>query len=153
MPQPASHRLRTGRHSEPGRIYLVTFTTRGRLRRFCDWERARTAASALAAEASWPTARLLCWVLMPDHWHGLVQLEGGENLGRVVGRAKAVTTRALREAGLANASPWARSFHDHGLRREENMRRMARYIVANPVRAGLVRRVGDYPFWDAVWLR
>jgi len=29
---------------------------------------------------------------------------------------------------------------------------MARYIIGNPVRSGLVQRVGDYPFWDAVWL-
>jgi len=29
---------------------------------------------------------------------------------------------------------------------------MARYIVMNPKRAGLVERVGDYPHWDAIWL-
>lgn len=29
---------------------------------------------------------------------------------------------------------------------------IARYIITNPVRAGLVRRVGDYPLWDVVWL-
>jgi hypothetical protein len=29
---------------------------------------------------------------------------------------------------------------------------VARYIVANPLRAGLVSRVGHYPFWNAVWL-
>jgi hypothetical protein len=28
----------------------------------------------------------------------------------------------------------------------------ARYIVANPLRAGLTRRLGDYPLWDAIWL-
>jgi hypothetical protein len=29
---------------------------------------------------------------------------------------------------------------------------VARYVVMNPVRAGLVSRVGDYPFWDAAWI-
>ncbi len=29
---------------------------------------------------------------------------------------------------------------------------IARYIIANPLHAGLVKQVGDYPFWDAVWL-
>ncbi|MFV3292807.1 transposase, partial [Pseudomonas sp. NY11955] len=29
---------------------------------------------------------------------------------------------------------------------------VARYIIANPIRAGLVSRVGDYSHWDAVWL-
>ena len=32
------------------------------------------------------------------------------------------------------------------------MRAMARYIVANPLRARMVERLGDYPLWDAVWL-
>lgn len=25
-------------------------------------------------------------------------------------------------------------------------------IVANPLRAGLVDRIADYPFWNAVWM-
>ena len=31
-------------------------------------------------------------------------------------------------------------------------RAAARYIVANPLRAGLVKQIGDYPLWDAIWL-
>jgi putative transposase len=38
------------------------------------------------------------------------------------------------------------------LRNEESVIDAARYIIANPLRAGLVKRVGDYPLWDAVWL-
>jgi hypothetical protein len=38
------------------------------------------------------------------------------------------------------------------LRRDEDLRAVARYVILNPVRAGLVQRVGDYPHWDAVWL-
>jgi hypothetical protein len=29
---------------------------------------------------------------------------------------------------------------------------MARYVVANPLRAGLVQKLGDYPLWDAIWV-
>ena len=43
-------------------------------------------------------------------------------------------------------------YHDHALRQEEDLRAVARYIIANPVRAGLVERIGDYPHWDAAWL-
>jgi hypothetical protein len=28
----------------------------------------------------------------------------------------------------------------------------ARYIVANPLRAHLVRHVGEYPLWDCIWI-
>ena len=44
------------------------------------------------------------------------------------------------------------TFHDRALRREEDVKAVARYIIANPIRAGLVRRAGDYPHWDCVWL-
>jgi len=33
------------------------------------------------------------------------------------------------------------------------MRLLARYVCANPIRAGLVKSVRDYPFWDARWLK
>jgi len=32
------------------------------------------------------------------------------------------------------------------------LRRVARYVVANPMRAGLVKQIGDYPLWDAIWV-
>jgi hypothetical protein len=38
------------------------------------------------------------------------------------------------------------------LRQDEDVARVARYVVANPLRAGLVKRIGDYPLWDAAWL-
>ena len=76
MPQvrARSHRLRIGRFSKPGGVYLVTFTTFDRLPFFADFGDARTASRTLAAPSSWPHARLLAWVLMPDHWHGLIEL-------------------------------------------------------------------------------
>jgi hypothetical protein len=33
-----------------------------------------------------------------------------------------------------------------------DLQSVARYIVANPLRAGLVKHLGDYPLWDAIWL-
>ncbi len=41
---------------------------------------------------------------------------------------------------------------DHALRKDEDLVHLARYVVANPVRAGLVERLGDYPLWDAQWV-
>jgi putative transposase len=47
---------------------------------------------------------------------------------------------------------WQTGFHDHALRADEDVVRVARYIVANPLRAGLVSSPGEYPHWDAVWV-
>ncbi|MFA6232361.1 MAG: hypothetical protein WC617_19640 [Rhodanobacter sp.] len=50
-------------------------------------------------------------------------------------------------------APWERSFHDHApLRADEDITCVARYLVANPVRAGLADGVLAYPYWNAVWL-
>jgi len=47
---------------------------------------------------------------------------------------------------------WQRGFYDHAHRYEEDMRDIARYIIANPMRLGLVKSAGEYPHWDAIWL-
>jgi hypothetical protein len=47
---------------------------------------------------------------------------------------------------------WQTGYHDHALRREEDIVQVSRYVVANPLRAGLVELLGDYPLWDAAFL-
>jgi len=36
--------------------------------------------------------------------------------------------------------------------KSEDLMKVARYIVANPLRAGLAGHLADYPHWDAIWL-
>ncbi|WP_244667332.1 transposase [Xanthomonas sp. D-109] len=145
--------LRAGRWSETGRIYLVTTVTWQRQRLFEDWRCAWAAASCLGHARTWVGAQLLCWVLMPDHWHGLVMLEHGAALPTVMREAKGRAARAANHARGRGGAVWMEGFHDRALRDTRQLLPAARYIVANPLRAGLVRRVGDYPYWDAVWLR
>ena len=57
-----------------------------------------------------------------------------------------------RHVYLVTSVTTDRAFHDHALRANEDLRQAARYVIANPIRAGLVRRVGDYPFWNAIWV-
>jgi REP element-mobilizing transposase RayT len=47
---------------------------------------------------------------------------------------------------------WQRGFYDRSIRKEDDLIDIARYIVANPVRAGLVTSIRDYPLWDSIWL-
>lgn len=143
--------LRQGCVSIPGQIYLLTTTTYRRQRLFADPTRARIASGVTHAVSTWGDARLLAWVLMPDHWHGLLQL-GSEPLARVMNRFKGNLTRALNASLDPLPRIWDRGFHDHALRVDEDVRRAARYIVANPVRAGLARNAMDYPYWNAIWL-
>ncbi len=144
--------LRRGRCSLDGQVYLITFVTRARTPVFEPEEAAVAACRALWRRERASSSQLLCWVLMPDHWHGLVRLDAGERLESFVLCAKAVMTKAANRSAERSSPVWARAFHDRGLRSETELLPAACYMVANPVRAGLVRRIGDYPYWDAVWL-
>lgn len=149
---PGESALRKGRCSLPGHAYFVTFTTWRRKPWFCDWEKGCAMSRLLAASDHWRGARLLAWVLMPDHWHGLLVLQPEATLSGSLRLAKGASARAFN-AHLGRKGPvWGAGFHDRAVRREEGLRAAARYLVANPLRAGLVQRVGDYPFWDAAWL-
>jgi REP element-mobilizing transposase RayT len=74
--------------------------------------------------------------LMPDHLHWLVLPEEGSP-SSFVARFKSFSTHAARRTGHKGRL-WQRSFYDHVVRRNEGCREIARYILANPVRAGLV---------------
>jgi putative transposase len=141
--------MRKGRTSEPGRHYLLTTVTHGRRPLFADPALAMVASRTLSEPRLWRCSRLLCWVLMPDHWHGLLEL-ADEPLDRLMQRVKSVSSGALRS--LLVPEVWQPGFHDRALRNDESSLQAARYIIANPLRAGLVERIGDYPWWDAVWV-
>lgn len=142
--------LRRGRTSLAGHTYHVTFTTQGRAPVFTDFHAACTAARCFAGPH--PGSELLAWVLMPDHAHCLLELDADIALGGAVRRLKGRSSRAVNAQLSRSGALWARAYHDRALRREDDLRTVARYIVANPLRARLVERLGDYPFWDAVWV-
>lgn len=144
--------LRRGRWSEAQRIYLLTTVARRREPLFSGWPPGWLMARILADARLWQPSQLLCWVLMPDHWHGLVSLGDGQMLPALMNRVKGSSARVFNRQSGREGRVWEDGFHDHAVRREEDLLAMARYVVANPVRAGLVARVGDYPFWDACWL-
>lgn len=144
--------LRRGRVSLPGQLYLLTTTTVERQALFADFHLACMAARTFNDPRLLGDARLLAWVLMPDHVHWLVSLGERLSLDELLLRLKSASARRVNAVRQTQGALWASAYHDHALRAEEDVQAVARYIVANPVRAGLVRRVGDYPFWDAVWL-
>ena len=89
---------------------------------------------------------------MPDHLHLLLQLGEGTSLSDAVMHLKTNVAKQVNRELLRTGAVWQRGFHDHALREDEDVRAAARYIIANPLRAGLVQTIGDYPYWNAVWL-
>ena len=150
--RPGYPAVRKGRISLDGQSYLITFVTVERRPLFLDPGFAHTCAIALSDARIWRHAKLMAWVLMPDHWHGLVALGEAETLSDLVRRIKSNTSRELRLQHPDIPRVWQKGFHDRAIRSEALLRPAARYLVANPLRAGLATAIGDYPYWDAAWL-
>ena len=79
-------------------------------------------------------------LLMPDHIHLIVPFpENGRKIRTIVSKWKEWTAKTL---GIR----WQRDFFEHRIRRDENLREKADYILLNPVRAGLVDKPENWLF-------
>ncbi|WNK21242.1 transposase [Halomonas piscis] len=144
MSTPGYVSLRKGRLSLPGYCYHITMCTRNRQPVFLDYLHARSACRTFGEKAIGRYGATQAFVVMPDHVHWLLQLEGDLSGAVRVYKSK---------VSIAVGQPvWEDGFHDRALRHEDNIRQVARYVVANPLRAGLVDEIGQYPYWDAIWL-
>jgi REP element-mobilizing transposase RayT len=130
-----------------GQVYLVTAVAVAREQLFADFFAARSVIYELAAA----DADTLAYVLMPDHLHWMLGLRG-TSLSRVLQRVKSRSAIAVNRRLSRVGAVWQPGYHDRALRKDEDIRDAARYVVANPLRAGLVDDILDYPLWDAVWM-
>ncbi len=147
-----SQDLRKGRHNEPNRIYLLTTKTwQGELL-FNEWSVSRIVIHALRNQVETNQVESLAFVVMPDHLHWLIVLQGNTTLATLMRSVKGCSSRRINQLRGKSQPVWQDGYHDHAVREDEELVHIARYIVANPLRAGLVKRIGDYPFWDAKWL-
>lgn len=144
--------LRIGRVSIPGQVYLVTTVTAGRHCWFADLYLGRIVVCAMRSLDMERVTHTLAFVVMPDHVYWLLELRGTASLSAIIQLFKGRCVRVLNGRLRRHASVWQPAFHDHAVRNDESLRMPARYVIMNPVRAGLVKRVGDYSLWDAVWV-
>jgi putative transposase len=87
---------------------------------------------------------VLAYCMMPDHAHLLVQgLTASAALRPFVGTIKQRSGYAFgRQTGNRL---WQKGYYDRTVRDDEDLLCVARYIEANPVRAGLVPSIGLWP--------
>ena len=84
---------------------------------------------------------LKLFLLMPDHLHAMLAVPKGESLPDVVRMWKGYQAKKLSIICQTG-------FFDHRLRSDESDEEKTDYIRMNPVRAGLVARPEDWPyFW------
>ena len=143
--------LKKGRVSTQSGEYFITFTCHHREKVFSNCDHANTFCRCITSNELKYQCRWLTWVLMPDHFHGLLQLKNNA-LGNVVGHLKGVSARNVNKIRHTNQPVWQGAYYDHALREEESRIEIARYIAENPLRCKLVSKIGDYPYWNSVYL-
>lgn len=126
--------------------FHVVLTTYNRNPVFSYFNNARKMIRALkfANDNGWCNS--LCFVVMPDHIHWLVQVRS-KTISSLIASVKRFVSRSISDIDQV----WQKGFYDSVIRHEQDIQPIARYIVANPLRANLVRSVKDYPHWDAIW--
>jgi putative transposase len=88
---------------------------------------------------------ILAYCFMPDHLHLLVEgTSGNSSLLEFVRTAKQRSGFAF--ARTSRIRLWQRYGFERVLRSDEEALSVAAYVVANPVRAGLIDDVRLYPF-------
>src|SRR3972149_5561182 len=125
------------------RVYSLTLTCAERRAVFTDSGLIEGCIETLRSCSEKHGSAVLAFCFMPDHVHLLV--EGGDRseLPKFVKDFKQRTGYEYRRVN-GNAL-WQKSYHDHVLR-SDDVHAVARYIVGNPVRAGIVGAAADYPY-------
>ena len=144
-----SSKLLAHRFSNNNQFYSVTICCINRAPLFKEFGNACIAAKAIVDMQN--KVNTICYVLMPDHLHWLFQLKEC-SLANVIKIFKSVTTLKINKLNGTTGKIWQQNYFEHQLRSEKDLINQARYIVANPLRTGIVKSVGQYPFWDCIYL-
>ena len=125
--------------------YFLTFCTAGRCPVFFGHEAVGAILSLIRQCAEREQFALVAHCFMPDHAHLLVRgLSPASDLRRCVHDAKQRSGYYFRRR--TGRMLWQAGYYDHVLRDEEESLPVVRYIMENPVRAGLATGMGEYPF-------
>jgi putative transposase len=129
--------------------YSLTFATFQRICLFTAHDHVALALAQILRTAGEDQFAVLAYCFMPDHLHLVVEgCHQSSDLRRFVKVAKQRAAYAFRtERGISRA--WQEGYYERVLRSDEKTDVVVRYVLDNPVRAGLVARAEDYPFSGA----
>ena len=125
--------------------YFLTICTFQRFHHFTDGALVADVHALFLRTAIENRFAILAYCYMPDHLNLLVEgLSDAANLRSFVSLAKQHSGFATRHRVTPRL--WQKGYFERVLRDDDDSFNVARYVVQNPVRAGLVRSSDDYPF-------
>ena len=148
LPKRKYIRLRPAAYADSNSTFNVTIDAQGRMQYFEDREFNDKVTAVLCHLAKAYRFKITIYCLMPTHLHMLIN-PGTRSLVDFIAEFKKKTSGLARETrGIDKL--WQRSFFDHRIRSNESAAEQYDYILANPVRAGLVTNPNDWPWTGRV---
>ncbi len=97
---------------------------------------------------------LLTYCLMPNHWHLVVCPATDESLGRLMGWVGVTHVRRHHEHyhNRGGGHLYQGRFKSFPVAEDDYFLTLCRYVEANPLRAGLVKRAEQWQ-WSGLWKR
>jgi len=124
--------------------YSLTFCTNGRRSLLIKASVVKLVLEKLARTATEQRFAVIVYCFMPDHLHLLVEgLSDDSDCKVFIKKFKQYSGYYYSQE--RKDTLWQRYGFEHVLRDDEVTLNVARYILANPVRAGLARTIEEYP--------
>ena len=133
------------------RRYLATTCTALRRPVFSERWLATEVTGRLRQDAASFDFVVQAYCLMPDHLHVLLEATS-ERADLLASMTRFKQTTGVSYRQQTKRQLWQPGYHERRLRDEEASDAVARYVLENPVRAGLTNALGEYRFaWSDVY--
>jgi REP-associated tyrosine transposase len=132
--------------------YSLTFCALRKHRAFVDSVIVGVLIDQLLRTCDEQAFEVIAYCFMPDHVHILV--EGIKENAHLMTCCRLLRQRTAHAYAQQVGRPlWQVGYWEWVLREEQQTEDCARYIFANPIRAGLAKTIEDYPFSGGTWFR
>ena len=130
----------------PGEGYFLGCNTEGRRRFFGNPALAQLILDLYVAERERGKILLHGYVVMPDHYHVILSLRGEPSVSALLRRVHSFFLRDSSEITGIKRRFFQRRPYDHVLRDERDFLEKLEYCHNNPITAGLVKEIIDWPW-------
>ncbi len=165
QPHTKPHRLPVATYALGNCEYFFTINAHDRRKKpFTDPALAHGVVAALLATADRHSWKLYCFCLMPDHLHFVASLTESNSheinagfrgivpvtiIDHIASFKRYTTTQLWWKLG-GHGRLWQRSSYDRVIWHDDSPLAAIRYVLNNPVRAGLVKDWREYPYAGTV---
>ncbi len=138
-------RLEKELYQKPGLPCFATICSKDRKQIFYNYKFTEESIALLKKLSYKNDIPIYAYCFMPDHFHLLLSASPKKGIIDFIGEFKSLSTKIAWKYKFEGAI-WQKSFYDHFLRKDEDIKTTSLYILDNPVRKGLVQNYEEYLF-------